>query len=124
MIEREKVIKGLTAHMNGDCNKKDCPWFECENDECIKSMFDAALKLLKEQEQTPSGWISVNDRMPETCHAVLVYTPHYKNIWAATMHEDGNWYIWSPGGRVLLDPDWYGPITHWMPLPEPPKEGR
>ena len=70
----------------------------------------------------PSGWISVKNRMPETRHAVLVYTPYYKNIWAASMHEDGNWYIWSPGNRVLLGPDWYGPITHWMPLPEPPKE--
>lgn len=69
-----------------------------------------------------SNWISVKDRLPETRHAVLVYTPHYKNIWAVSMHEDGNWYIWSPGSRVLLDPDWHGQITHWMPLPEPPKE--
>lgn len=67
-------------------------------------------------------WISVKDRLPETRHAVLVYTPHHKNIWAASMHEDGNWYIWSPGGRVLLDPDWHGPITHWRPFPEPPEE--
>ena len=71
---------------------------------------------------TVGGWISVKDRLPETRHAVLAYTPHYKNIWAVSMHEDGNWYIWSPYGRVCLDPDWYGPITHWMPLPEPPKE--
>ena len=79
---------------------------------------DLLVKLLRGQEQ----WISVKDRMPEIRHAVLVYTPHYKNIWAASMHEDGNWYIWSPGGKVLLDPDWNGPITHWMPLPEPPEE--
>ena len=70
---------------------------------------------------TIGGWISVEERLPETRHAVLVYTPHYKNIWAASMHEDGNWYIWSPGNRVLLDPDWYGPITHWMPLPPEPE---
>lgn len=67
------------------------------------------------------GWVSVKDRLPETRHAVLVYTPHHKNIWAASMHEDGNWYIWTPGGRVLLDPDWHGPITHWRPFPEPPE---
>lgn len=68
-----------------------------------------------------SNWISVKGRLPETRHAVLVYAPYHKNIWAASMHEDGNWYIWSPGGGVL-DPDWHGPITHWMPLPDPPKE--
>lgn len=71
--------------------------------------------------QIVSGWISIEDRLPETRHAVLVYTPHHKNIWAASMHEDGNWYIWSPSYRILLDPDWYGPITHWMPLPEAPE---
>lgn len=71
---------------------------------------------------TVGGWTSVNDRLPETRHAVLVYTPHHNNIWAASMHEDRNWYIWSPGNRVLLDPDWYGPITHWMPLPEAPHD--
>ena len=76
--------------------------------------------ILREQEPQ---WVSVKDRLPETRHAVLVYTPHHKNIWAASMHEDGNWYIWTPGGRALLDPDWYGPITYWMPLPEPPKKG-
>lgn len=88
-------------------------------------MFDALKDMLGEleSENKAHGWISMKDRYPETLHAVLVYTPHHKNIWAATMHEDGNWYIWSPGGRVLLDQDWYGQITHWMPLPEPPKEG-
>lgn len=82
---------------------------------------DKAGKLI-EDAPTVNGWISVKDRMPETRHAVLVYTPYHKNIWAASMHEDGNWYIWSPGSRVLLDPDWHGPITHWMPLPEPPEK--
>ena len=59
MNDREKVIKGLTAHMNGNCNKSDCPWFECEEDGCIKSMFDAALKLLKEQEPKNGEWITI-----------------------------------------------------------------
>lgn len=88
-----------------------------DGDECpIYRWFKA--QILKEQPQ----WISVKDRLPETRHAVLVYTPYHKNIWAASMHEDGNWYIWSPCGREYLDSDWYGPITHWMPLPEPPEE--
>lgn len=70
-----------------------------------------ALELLKERE-----WISVKDRLPEVRHAVLGYAPFHKNIWAVTMHEDGCWYFWYPG-TSKYDPDWYGPITHWMPLP-------
>ena len=50
MPDREKVMKGLTAHMNGNCNTDDCPWYDCDDDGCIKSMFDATLELLKEQE--------------------------------------------------------------------------
>lgn len=73
-------------------------------------------KQLIDEQPTVSGWVSVKDRLPESRHAVLVYTSHHKNIWVASMHEDGNWYIWSPGNRVLLDPD-----LHWMPLPEPPE---
>lgn len=72
---------------------------------------------LKEQPQ----WISVEDRLPELRKAVLAYAPLHKNIWAVTLHEDGNWYYWSLLTR-LYDPVWEGgPITHWMPLPEPPE---
>lgn len=86
----------------------------------IKALIDTAPTLDKDT-NVPGKWISVEERMPEIRHAVLVYTPHHKNIWAASMHEDGNWYIWSPSSSVSLDPRWFGPITHWMPLPEPPE---
>ena len=66
-----------------------------------------------------SGWISVKDRLPDNTFPprdVLVY--HY----------------W--GGEMCIDRAWYSPeknrwrsfigmnlkVTHWMPLPEPPKE--
>ena len=118
MADREKVIKGLKccgAIMH--CN--ECP-YDSEIGGCFTNLKADALNLLDEA-PTIGGWISVKDRLPETRHAVLVYTPHYKNIWAASMHEDGNWCILSPHSGVYLDPDWHGPITHWMPLPEPPK---
>ena len=69
---------------------------------------------------TAVGWISVKDRMPEIRRAVLGRSPQYNNIWAVTVHDDG-WYFWIPS-HMKYEPDWYGPITHWMPIPEPPKE--
>ena len=113
LIDADALIKQIE---NFNC--KDCNHYNFVR--CRACQIDDALSYIDDA-PTIGGWISVEDRMPETRHAVLVYTPHHKNIWAASMHEDGNWYIWSPGGKVLLDPDWHGPITHWMPLPEPPE---
>lgn len=117
MIDREKVLKGLECcadHTGKLC--KYCPYDFANNDNCMGDMARDALNLLKAQPQ----WISVEDRMPELRKAVLVYAPLYKNIWAVTLHEDGNWYYWSPITR-MYKPEFEGPITHWMQLPEPPE---
>lgn len=115
MPDMEKVIKDAEEAIEILRNVDEpTPWCDF-----VRVSVERALELLKEP--TVGGWVSVEDRMPEIRHAVLVYTPHYKNIWAASMHEDKNWYIWSPGGGVLLDPDWYGPITHWRPMPSAPE---
>lgn len=63
-----------------------------------------------------SGWISVKDRLPEEDGEVLASLFGYVYMcWflAATNQFE------TPSGRV-----WdVGDVTHWMPIPEPPKEG-
>ena len=67
---------------------------------------------------TMQEWISVADRLPGTNVGVLVYTPRLKNIFGAFYKVDGKWEIFSyRGGEILNDE-----VTHWMPLPEQPKE--
>lgn len=73
------------------------------------------------QQQVPR-WISVEERLPEDCKHVLVFMRrnfivgwsidywHIDTDWL----DDGNWSKHPAGG--------YYNITHWMPLPEPPKE--
>lgn len=63
-------------------------------------------------------WISVKERLPESGTRVLVMRidhvtkkPFYDLLWFA----NGKWWI-----RHFTDD--YA-VTHWMPLPEPPKEG-
>lgn len=64
-------------------------------------------------------WISVKERLPEKFVSVLVYMPGEKPL--PTVHE----------GYLMPDARWYSnffkrdedEVTHWMPLPEPPKEG-
>lgn len=49
-------------------------------------------------------WISVKDRLPKT---------------GTVLATDGQIVITAPSSSVTADGQ---AITHWMPLPEPPKE--
>lgn len=50
MLDREKVIKGITHHKLGMCDMsgKICPYWN-EDDGCSKKMLEDVLSLLKEQ---------------------------------------------------------------------------
>ena len=60
-------------------------------------------------------WISVEDELPEVCVVVLTTTPH--GTQRVGFYEDG-WWLANTPDLVRL-----GSITHWMPLPLPPKKG-
>lgn len=58
-------------------------------------------------------WIATKDRLPEEGQSVLV---HYVDGWMPIAFLiNGKWY--QSGGET----SWLS-VTHWMPLPEPPKE--
>lgn len=69
-------------------------------------------------------WISVKDRLPEgyDTYLVLVHGKPNKHITLFEAYELAE-YLPSDGWYIETYPDWDEPIiTHWMPLPEPPKE--
>lgn len=67
------------------------------------------------------GWISVDERLPEVDEKVLTF---------ARNKYDGSWFMDITSWTGVKNHDeykfWgYGDsmkVTHWMPLPEPPKE--
>lgn len=66
----------------------------------------------------PNNWIPVSEKMPRAYHAVLVYCPEYMNAYCASLNADGQWlYFAQDVSRIVSER-----VTHWMPLPEPPKE--
>ncbi len=73
------------------------------------------LRMIDEQETISVAspkWISVKDRLPEPGSYVLVFTDDHCDY---TAHYDGYWWL---SGKPALSYK----VTHWMPLPEPPKE--
>lgn len=62
--------------------------------------------------ETDNGWISVYDRLPELYENVLVTDSDGKIYisWIAEITETKSYFAYGSGS-----------ITHWQPLPKPPK---
>ena len=94
---------------------------------------------LIEEAPTVNGWISVEDRLPAEKHSIFfrfygtnnwnksMWREHSDKVLVTVVFKDGSKIvttgethdgIWNTTISRTLDPV----ITHWMPLPEPPKE--
>ena len=65
-------------------------------------------------------WVSVEERLPEKGGVALVWDGKYRKVgcygrfgWHEEYDPDDERSV----GHFIYD------VTHWMPLPEPPKEG-
>lgn len=85
------------------------------------------VKLQKAQEELDemkrSGWISVKDRMPDDGEGVLaLVSGKYGNATFESAYELAE-YSKKEGWILCYFPEFADPdVSHWMPLPEPPKE--
>jgi hypothetical protein len=68
--------------------------------------------------ESPSpGWVSVEERLPEIKSYAMVWIGGTVNEWIKHFYSSqGKWI--NMEGIVL--PKYYE-VTHWMPLPQPPK---
>ena len=70
---------------------------------------------------TIQKWISVADRLPENRDDVLVC----RTWWNVKRNPQIGWYNDVSQEWEILESDGYYPcnkVTHWMPLPQPPKD--
>ncbi|MCR9263332.1 MAG: DUF551 domain-containing protein [Flavobacteriaceae bacterium] len=65
------------------------------------------------------SWISVKDRLPEQTSDVLVCYPLIDGYigMASACYDEGKWWDYKGDNVISIYQ-----ITHWMELPEPPKQ--
>ena len=102
------------------------------NKECAKCIHKAVCKTAESCDGYVSGckhfntgWISVNERLPsekkvidgETYFKnVAVWVKHLEYEQIAFYDDDAEWWFYVGNFLPVM-----GEVTHWMPLPEPPK---
>ena len=67
---------------------------------------------------TVQEWISVKDRLPEDGEIVLVCGSR-GGVYTAVFNKPGQYRGW----HKLNSKSHYCDPTHWMPLPQPPRDG-
>lgn len=151
MRSHDEIKMGLECcgKINGnDCGVK-CPYVSQLN--CIENKDEDALArilqleedkvrseaaitqlsgTIKHLREAVPSWISVQERLPETLeetrsfyHSVTVLASEKGRLmmgYFTTSKDDGSWCFSCVDSHKIFD-DWATP-THWMPLPEPPKE--
>lgn len=111
MTDREKLVELISDFVVHVPHEEGQTWEEA----CADHLISNGVTFEKDTD-VHGKWISVSERLPENRDYVLVCTKNKfygtRNI-SKAYFGDGKWY--GQGGR------WTN-VTHWMPLPEPPKE--
>ncbi len=119
----EEIKKGLECCIKAcDCDN-NCPYTPEIN--CTRVQRQDALACIRQLEAQVPTWISAEERLPEISDVVLVIASgkprenielHDAFLIASFWGDEG----WIADGYEEWDAV---NVTHWMPLPEPPKEG-
>ena len=103
MDVREKLVEQAISHF----------WYGVSHDifsEPVKTYAKLAIEALeKENGVTVQEWISVNDRLPEQGEEAICIA------------ADGDMMIGKYTEWGWMFPCYFEELTHWMPLPQPPK---
>ena len=102
--------------IDADALKKQIEDFHCKGCDnynfvrCRACWVDDTLSYLDEA-PTVGGWISVKDRLPNVAGWYLVF------------YNGSKMQVAFFKGKKWPFDNHYHKVTHWMPLPEPPKDG-
>ena len=125
----DQIKKGLEACGSDECHGHHtaCPYeddFFCTMHICgdarayiqqLENHIGGLTEKVAQFEAEQPKWISVKEKLPENDDNYLVFTSDRNDAVIATYYGDGEWLEYDSTNLIPL-------VTHWMPLPEPPKE--
>ena len=119
MTNREEIINSLNAcmdvHRSGlwSSGCAFCSYAKQSNPKCFMNLTQDAVALLREEpEQKHGHWICTKDRLPEK-------DGKYLCVWQGRSIDTG---MFTNGHFRLYGEVKDKLVSHWMSLPEPPKE--
>jgi hypothetical protein len=88
-----------------------------ENDLVLVSVYGKLKRAEEriEELEAERRWIPVSERLPENGERVLVRMSNFYIVIACYFYKNGYWKNDS-GQEIFI-------VTHWQPLPQPPKDG-
>lgn len=95
--------------------------------ECAADHRQLAEWLTELKERRSKGWISCEEQLPEENVLVLCYarstTGEGNNYFLGALAHGEFWFLKVNDIGHLSCPVLHWEVTHWMPLPEPPRNG-
>lgn len=118
-LNAEELVTALRICAGADCGGCPCVCIMESGGNCDdyvkRQAADMLEKLAAEKDAKDPEWINIKDRLPEKkneaylCSLDSCLFPGSRYISIRTFFDDGKWEA-------------NGTVTHWMPLPELPKE--
>ena len=143
-MDYTELVKSLRVCCTNGCD--DCAYDTGNDTKCYVDMLHDAADAIETLEKTQRGdnalgqrWISAKERLPEEPGAYIVFLrafagdkelglAEYDLSYATEMFFDKAQMLWVGEGESYnailsaVDATNAYHVTHWMPLPEPPKE--
>ena len=119
MTDREKlnelcedVILSCKASLCADCEHNNIDYPHCMGVHFADHLLSNGVTFATDN-NVGGKWIPVTERLPEQYESVVAWTMYGE---MGEVEHDGSHFLWA------YDND-FAAVTHWMPFPEPPKEG-
>ena len=115
----KQAIEEMAKVLERVCDKIVCSDYHMNCELCQATrLYDAGYRKQSE-------WISVEERLPDNHRTVLVACKGITVGGAAPIsvgsYGGGHWFLADAEGTLYLTKYMHIVVTHWMPLPEPPK---